>query len=61
MNQIVRSNIPVAPEGVRITPVTDEALVPTPSQRPMGRLPMRSALLQQAGVETSPPPDDTFE
>jgi len=61
MSQIVGSSGPEAPDSVRITSVTDEAVIPTPSQRPMGRLPMRSALLQQAGVETKPPQEDISE
>ena len=61
MVQIVRSNSPEAPVSVRITSVRDEALVLTASQRPMGRLPMRSSFRQQARVGTRPPQDDTFE
>ncbi len=61
MNQIVRSNCPELPVRVPSLPVTDENVVPTVSQQPIGRPPMRSTLLRQANVGTRPPQDDTFE
>jgi hypothetical protein len=60
MSQTVRSNSPDAPECIPSKSFKDDDFVPTDSPRPMGRLPLRSAL-QQAGMGTKPPPDETSE
>ena len=59
MSQAVRSNSPDAPKGIPCKSFVDEEFVPTVSHRPMGRLPLQSALLSQDGDNT--PPDDSSD
>ena len=51
MNQIIRSSLPEAPEGVRSTFIVEEDIVPANTHPSAGRPPMRSALLRGTAGE----------